>query len=705
MGVADQAHALGLRVEAQLGEQGREHVLPHRVARARVVEPDPAIARSLGSSSCRYARFSAREGLLGPARGQLGAARELVQRDVAAHGEVVVAGQADVRALAPSARSRRPARRRSRRCRPGTRSRSTSSSSISASTASRAWRLPWMSEMTAMRMSNGGNVSEVDRGRTRLPIALVAVVVVAEGAVLLLRPRGGVIDPAPVSVRSYFSGQELARARDFRRPQLALYAGQLAVELGVLVWLVAPPAPVAARPVPPSAAGGRGRRRCAVGRAHGRAAAAGGDRAPARDRRRPDARSRGAGGPATSSSRSAIGAVFAGAGGGAAARADAPLPARLVAPRLGRRSSWSARRSCTRGRWCSIRSSTGSSALPPGRARSDVLELARKAGVKVGQVYEVDASRRTTAANAYVTGLGRTKRVVLYDTLLKRFSREETNLVVAHELGHVHYRDVPRGLLYLVLVAPAALFGAARLTERWRPPDARPGAPAMLPAAALALGHRGLRDLDRVQPALAARRAARGLLLAAAHRASPGRSSRPRSAWRCRTSPTPTRPRGRPFLLATHPPTIERIGDGASRSSGGVVSGSGRLTLRPRWLRLVDNSPAACPGDVTGRLRRPPGPRQLRVCKQQTLRCSGQLVPLRGSVAARTRPLLLAAVFFFLALELREVLDALAGAPLGVVVLHGVDQLAHEARGEVDARRPRPRGSPPRRPRDRRARR
>ena len=50
----------------------------------------------------------------------------------------------------------------------------------------------------------------------------------------------------------------------------------------------------------------------------------------------------------------------------------------------------------------------------------DVLELAREAGVDVGQVYEMDASRRTTAANAYVTGLGHTKRVVLYDTLLRR---------------------------------------------------------------------------------------------------------------------------------------------------------------------------------------------------------------------------------------------------------------------------------------------
>ncbi len=75
----------------------------------------------------------------------------------------------------------------------------------------------------------------------------------------------------------------------------------------------------------------------------------------------------------------------------------------------------------------------------------------------------VDASRRTTAANAYVTGLGPTKRVVLYDTLIRDFSRAETRLVVAHELAHVRYRDVRRGLVYLALVAPPATFAISRL--------------------------------------------------------------------------------------------------------------------------------------------------------------------------------------------------------------------------------------------------
>ena len=107
--------------------------------------------------------------------------------------------------------------------------------------------------------------------------------------------------------------------------------------------------------------------------------------------------------------------------------------------------------------------------------RADVLELARKAGVDVGEVYEIDASRRTTAANAYVTGLGHTKRVVLYDTLVENFSRDELRLVVAHELGHVRYDDVRNGLLYLAIVAPFGMLAVAAADRPPGSPATRPG--------------------------------------------------------------------------------------------------------------------------------------------------------------------------------------------------------------------------------------
>src|SRR3712207_4024855 len=80
-----------------------------------------------------------------------------------------------------------------------------------------------------------------DVHRMRLPLALVAAVVVAETAVFLLRPRDGVIAPAQVGVTEYFSPQQLDRARAFRDPQIWLYGGRLLVELGVLVLVVRRP--------------------------------------------------------------------------------------------------------------------------------------------------------------------------------------------------------------------------------------------------------------------------------------------------------------------------------------------------------------------------------------------------------------------------------------------------------------------------------
>ena len=213
--------------------------------------------------------------------------------------------------------------------------------------------------------------------------------------------------------------------------------------------------------------------------------------------------------------------------------------------------------------------------LPDGPQRADVLALAERAGVRVGEVYKVDASRRTTGANAYVTGLGPTKRVVLFDTLLEHFTRDEVRLVVAHELAHVRHRDVPRGLLFSALVAPAATARRrARSPEAWRAADAQPG-PAVLPALALAAGLVAVPVATRRQPALAAHRGPRGPLLARPHRGARAlrRLRAPDRA--CATSPTPTPPRWLTALLATHPPTLERIGLAVAFSA--ALPGSVRL--------------------------------------------------------------------------------------------------------------------------------
>jgi len=124
--------------------------------------------------------------------------------------------------------------------------------------------------------------------------------------------------------------------------------------------------------------------------------------------------------------------------------------------------------------------------VPEGHVRSQVLDLADREGIDVGQVYLVDASKRSTAINAYVNGVGSTKRVVLYDNAIKDLNDAEFSSLVAHELGHVKSNDVYRGLAFALLVIPlGALFvqlatvGLARRRE-----DDLDG-PGVIPALAL----------------------------------------------------------------------------------------------------------------------------------------------------------------------------------------------------------------------------
>jgi STE24 endopeptidase len=75
----------------------------------------------------------------------------------------------------------------------------------------------------------------------------------------------------------------------------------------------------------------------------------------------------------------------------------------------------------------------------------ELRRLATEAGVPVREVLVADASRRTKKHNAYVSGLGKTRRVVLWDTLFADGDEAQLKLIVAHELGHRRYRHVARG--------------------------------------------------------------------------------------------------------------------------------------------------------------------------------------------------------------------------------------------------------------------
>ncbi len=99
-----------------------------------------------------------------------------------------------------------------------------------------------------------------------------------------------------------------------------------------------------------------------------------------------------------------------------------------------------------------------------------VEQLADKAGLEVDKVLVSDASRRTTVENAYVAGLGDSKRVVLYDNLLERAAPEELDFVVAHELGHEQQGHVLKGVALAsigLLVGFAALAWLASRPGVW----------------------------------------------------------------------------------------------------------------------------------------------------------------------------------------------------------------------------------------------
>jgi STE24 endopeptidase len=104
--------------------------------------------------------------------------------------------------------------------------------------------------------------------------------------------------------------------------------------------------------------------------------------------------------------------------------------------------------------------------LHPGRLRDRLLQLAGSMRVPVRDVLVTDASRRTTRVNAYVSGLGRTRRVVVYDTLVRSSAHDELALVAAHELAHVRHRDVLFGTVATAAAAAGAVLLAIGLFDR-----------------------------------------------------------------------------------------------------------------------------------------------------------------------------------------------------------------------------------------------
>ena len=123
-----------------------------------------------------------------------------------------------------------------------------------------------------------------------------------------------------------------------------------------------------------------------------------------------------------------------------------------------------------------------------------LLALAQRANTKVRGVFKFDMSKRTKSANAALTGIGNTRRIVLGDTLISEFSTDEIETVLAHELGHHVHRDIPLFITFGTVSTTISLF-LASLALNWAIGYfgfSSPADIAAFPALSIILGAYGL---------------------------------------------------------------------------------------------------------------------------------------------------------------------------------------------------------------------
>ncbi len=101
--------------------------------------------------------------------------------------------------------------------------------------------------------------------------------------------------------------------------------------------------------------------------------------------------------------------------------------------------------------------------LEEGELKSELQSYAQQEGFGLKDIYVMDGSKRSTKANAFFTGLGKVKKIVLFDTLIEKMSTSEVVAVIAHEVGHYKKRHIPIGLSLSVLQVGITLFLLAQI--------------------------------------------------------------------------------------------------------------------------------------------------------------------------------------------------------------------------------------------------
>jgi len=128
------------------------------------------------------------------------------------------------------------------------------------------------------------------------------------------------------------------------------------------------------------------------------------------------------------------------------------------------------------------------SPLPEGALKARLLALAERTAFRAAAIQLMDGSRRSSHSNAFFTGFGRFRRIVLYDTLVERLEPEELEAVLAHEIGHYQLGHVPKALAMSTIVWAVCFAGVAYLISApWFAASFGYPAGAVAPAAFLAM--------------------------------------------------------------------------------------------------------------------------------------------------------------------------------------------------------------------------
>lgn len=208
--------------------------------------------------------------------------------------------------------------------------------------------------------------------------------------------------------------------------------------------------------------------------------------------------------------------------------------------------------------------------MPPGDLRDSLMAMAARDGLSVRQVLVADASRRTRAVNAYVSGLGPTRRIVVFDTLLAG-SPEDVEAVVAHELAHARYRDVVIGTLLGCLGAAAVVTGLF-LAGQWEPLLRAAGVAAVTDPRAVALLVALVTMVGAVAGPVQALVSRRLEARADAHAVALTRDAGRFAGMHARLAATnladPDPPRWEYLLSASHPSTVERMAAARAQARG-----------------------------------------------------------------------------------------------------------------------------------------